>query len=486
MEGDLATVAPGPAGAFSRAISDDRVRSDSELVLGIAEGRPGAMAEVYERHRAAVRGLACRLCGAVLAEDVTQEVFFALWRTPELFDAERGSLRTYLLNKTRGKAIDQVRSAGARRARELTTAGDTPHGFDVEQEVLASLAGEELWESLSRLPEGKRQAVLLAYFGHYTYRQVATLLHQPEGTVKSHIRSALSQLRDILTTDDGPTITVHDAAKGAADLPGTKDPTEFTLILAQIARTLFSAGSTAATLQGIVGLARDTIVGCVFAGIFMVNGDEAITPAYTDPVVVEIDSFQQLAGEGPCLDAITQESTFYADDLVDDTRWPTFAPQAVSAGVRCMFALRLSSNGANRTLGTLNLYARHPGAFGATDRAKAVILATLAGLALGEVEAHEAEECGVAHLHPALATRTIISQAQSILMECDGITLDQAFDTLRRASQHLNVKLRDASIPGRLVADGPHLMVDRAATAAKTPPGGRRQRVGDVDLGPLD
>lgn len=230
-----------------------------------------------------------------------------------------------------------------------------------------------------------------------------------------------------------------DAAKGKTTMPGTKDTTtELTVILAQIARTLFSAGSTTATLQAVVDLARDTIDGCDFAGIFMVEGGEVTTPVHTDPVVVEIDDIQRVADEGPCLDAIAQGSTFYADDLVDDTRWPTFAPLAVSAGVRCIFALRLYANG---TLGALNLYARYPGAFGATDRAKGLLLAALAGLALDGAEAHEAEDRRIDNLHQALATREIIGQAQGILMERERITSDQAFDILRRASQYFNIKL---------------------------------------------
>jgi hypothetical protein len=226
-------------------------------------------------------------------------------------------------------------------------------------------------------------------------------------------------------------------------LPGTEgDTTELTVSLSQVARTLFLAGSTEATLQAVVDLAVATIDGCDFAGIFLVVGEEVTTPVHSDPLVVRIDSLQRDAREGPCLDAIAQGSTFYAEDLVDDTHWPTFGPEAVAAGVRCVLALRLSANG---TLGALNFYARYPGAFGATDRAKGVIFATLAGLALSGAQAHESEDRRADNLHQALATRELIGQAQGILMERERITPDQAFEILLRASQHLNVKLREVA-----------------------------------------
>jgi hypothetical protein len=105
-----------------------------------------------------------------------------------------------------------------------------------------------------------------------------------------------------------------------------------------------------------------------------------------------------------------------------------------------MLALPLSVDGAP---GALNLYARYPHAFGVIDRGRGTLLATMAGLAFSSVRTHEAEERRVVNLQAALATREMIGQAQGILIERERVTPDQAFDILRRASQHLNVKLRD-------------------------------------------
>jgi hypothetical protein len=95
--------------------------------------------------------------------------------------------------------------------------------------------------------------------------------------------------------------------------------------------------------------------------------------------------------------------------------------------------------------GALNLYARYPSAFGVVDRAKAAILVSMANLALRLAHSHEDEERRAANLHAALSSRETIGEALGILIERERITAQQAFDILRRASQHLNVKLREVA-----------------------------------------
>ena len=211
---------------------------------------------------------------------------------------------------------------------------------------------------------------------------------------------------------------------------------------AETALVLFSAGSVTHTLASIVELAVATIEGSDFAGIFLIDGDVVTTPVHTDPIVVEIDALQQQTDEGPCLDAVAHRLIFYADDLDKDLRWLHFAPRATAAGIRSVLALPVA---ANSQLGALNLYARYPGAFGVVDRAKASILASLASIALSVAHTHEDEERRVDNLHAALTSRETIGEALGILMERERITANQAFDVLRRASQHLNIKLREVA-----------------------------------------
>jgi GAF domain-containing protein len=212
--------------------------------------------------------------------------------------------------------------------------------------------------------------------------------------------------------------------------------------LSEIARILFSAGSVPNTLAQVVEVAVQTIEGCDFAGIFMLEGDSVVTPVLTDPLVEVIDTLQHQTAEGPCLDAIAEGIMVYADDLVNDARWPKFGPRAAEQGVRSALALPLASNGTN---GAVNLYAHYPAAFGVVDRAKGVILSSLADVALSAARSIEYEERRIDNLHSALSSREVIGQAQGILMERERITADQAFDILRRASQFLNLKLREVA-----------------------------------------
>lgn len=170
--------------------------SDAALALAIARYQQDALAEAYRRHAGAVFGLARRLLGAAApAEEVVQEIFLRLWNEPERFDPERGSLRAFLLAQAHGRAVDLLRSDTARRRREERDAGERPAVADADGELWNLALAEQVRAALSRLHDGERAAIELAYFGGHTYREVATLLGEAEGTVKSRIRAGLKRLR---------------------------------------------------------------------------------------------------------------------------------------------------------------------------------------------------------------------------------------------------------------------------------------------------
>jgi RNA polymerase sigma-70 factor (ECF subfamily) len=177
-----------------------RDASDAALVVAIGRWREDALAEAYRRHAGAAYALACRLLNdKSVAEEILQEVFLRLWNRPERFDAERGSLRSYLLAQTHGRSIDLLRSDTSRRRREERDARESPVvSQDIEREVIDITVAEQVKEVVAGLPEDERQAVELAYFGGHTYRQVAVMLGAPEGTVKSRIRSGLRRMRQDL------------------------------------------------------------------------------------------------------------------------------------------------------------------------------------------------------------------------------------------------------------------------------------------------
>ena len=171
--------------------------SDAALVMGIARYQSEALAEAYRRHAGAVFGLAKRLLGGkALAEEVVQAVFLRLWNDADRFDPDRGSLRSFLLTNTHGRAVDMLRSETSRRNREDRDARTTAEsGYDVEHEVWDMALTDSVKTALSTLAVGERQAIELAYFGGHTYRDVATMLNEPEGTIKSRIRLGLRKLR---------------------------------------------------------------------------------------------------------------------------------------------------------------------------------------------------------------------------------------------------------------------------------------------------
>ncbi len=171
--------------------------SDSALVVAIGRWRQDALAESYRRHAGAVFALARRLLrDRATAEEVVQEVFLRLWNSPDKFDPERGSLRSYLLAQTHGRAVDLLRSETSRRRREEKDVREAAEaGYDIEHEVWDMAVAERVKEAVFSLPEDERRAIDLAYFGGHTYREVAIILEAPEGTVKSRIRSGLRRLR---------------------------------------------------------------------------------------------------------------------------------------------------------------------------------------------------------------------------------------------------------------------------------------------------
>ena len=174
--------------------------SDAQLVTSIARYSEVALAEVYRRHGGAVFGLAKRvLQNPTEAEDVTQEVFLRLWNQPDRFDSGRGSLRSFLLAQAHGRAVDAVRSSSSRRQREERDALRTAEApYDMQREVWDLAVADQVAQAMGELPEEERRAIELAYFDGRTYREVAQLLEQPEGTIKSRIRNGMRRMRAVL------------------------------------------------------------------------------------------------------------------------------------------------------------------------------------------------------------------------------------------------------------------------------------------------
>jgi RNA polymerase sigma-70 factor (ECF subfamily) len=180
------------------ASDDPFARTDDVgLVIAIARYNADAFAEAFRRHAGAVFGLAQRLLWErAHAEEMVQEIFLRLWEQPERFDQARGSLRSFLLMDAHARCVDRIRADERRREREeRTVRAERVAHYDLDLEAFDLGVAEQVREVMGSLSEPERRAIDLAYFGGHTYREVARILDEPEGTIKSRIRTGLSRLR---------------------------------------------------------------------------------------------------------------------------------------------------------------------------------------------------------------------------------------------------------------------------------------------------
>lgn len=168
---------------------------DRVLAARLAAGDDEALTETFDEYGSLVFGVACRVIGSrTAAEDVVQEVFVALWRAPDRYDPERGSLRTFLCLQARCRALDALRRSARRLDATVQHSVDDPVG-----EAEASIAAGMVQEAIRQLPADQREVVELAYFGGRSHSEVASTLGIPLGTAKGRLRLAHAKLRRLLS-----------------------------------------------------------------------------------------------------------------------------------------------------------------------------------------------------------------------------------------------------------------------------------------------
>ncbi len=137
-----------------------------------------------------------------LAQDVSQEVFVRLWKRPDRYDPERGSLASFLQLDAHGRSVDLIRSEEARAKREIANERlSSNHQLSPEEEAMKRVTSERVRHALDQLKDTERNPIAMAFYLGYSYRKVAEVLGVPEGTVKSRIRSGLAKLRESLGTE---------------------------------------------------------------------------------------------------------------------------------------------------------------------------------------------------------------------------------------------------------------------------------------------
>jgi RNA polymerase sigma-70 factor, ECF subfamily len=200
VDGSMADMVPLVPARRPRLVPDVEPTVD-ELLQRVARGDSPAFELLYDQVANSVFGVIRRvLRDPAQSEEVTQEVLVDVWRTATRFDAERGSATAWIHTMAHRRAVDRVRSSQAAADRDLRAARqDHVTSYDdVAEQVESRLEHQQVRRCLGDLTDLQRESVDLAYYGGYTYREVAEVLDVPLGTVKTRLRDGLIRLRDCL------------------------------------------------------------------------------------------------------------------------------------------------------------------------------------------------------------------------------------------------------------------------------------------------
>jgi GAF domain-containing protein len=231
-----------------------------------------------------------------------------------------------------------------------------------------------------------------------------------------------------------------DADQRAADVDLDEQPLQ--TALRGLAEMLLTEQDQDTMLSSVTRLAAGAVGGCDAASISLMRNGRPTTPVSSADLATEVDRSQYLNGEGPCLCAIESGGVVRVDSFTDDARWPGFAKDALAQGVRSSlsFPLRVGAD----VIGALNLYSTEASGFVGSENEGAVF-ARQAAVTLTNAAALQRAQELAQQLTIALENRDVIGQAKGIIMASEGVSPDEAFDVLRRASQRSNRKLHDVA-----------------------------------------
>jgi len=204
---------------------------------------------------------------------------------------------------------------------------------------------------------------------------------------------------------------------------------------ARVSKALMREQEESTTFERVARRAVEVVPGCDHAGITMrERRHRTATVASTSALAEACDQLQYELDEGPCIEAVWDDDSYLSSDLAHDPRWPRWGPEAAARGIESVLAIRLTTP--EETIGALNLYAERTQAFSTDDVDLALIFAS-----------HAADAMNAARLFTGLRTavrnRHAIGVAQGILMQRYDISVEQAFEVLRRYSSHANIKVRE-------------------------------------------
>jgi transcriptional regulator with GAF, ATPase, and Fis domain len=224
---------------------------------------------------------------------------------------------------------------------------------------------------------------------------------------------------------------------GSAGPPAAADPST---VFAALAEIIYQGSDSSEVYAAICVAATLVVNGCDHASLLVRRDGRYVTIGASDRIAQRIDDLERLAGDGPCVDAIEEETPQVETDLTTPNQWPKLAAQLVAeTPVRGAMGFRILVD--KRKTGALNLFSDKAGVFDTEAAGQAVVLASFASVAINAVAQGE----DVATLRRGLMSNREIGKAVGMLMMLNGVDEHQAFDILRRYSQDLNIKLADVA-----------------------------------------
>ena len=191
-----------------KSSEDYAVYSDETLIQMIAQSHEQALAQLYDRYNRLIFSLALAIVNdRGTAEEITLDVFMRVWQKAGTYRAEQAKVTTWLTHIARHHSIDVLRRRAARLDQSALHWEDAISNMgssqpDPQEAVELSSRRERIQTALAKLPDEQKQALILAYFGGYTQSQIAELLRQPLGTIKTRLRLAMQKVREFLSNEE--------------------------------------------------------------------------------------------------------------------------------------------------------------------------------------------------------------------------------------------------------------------------------------------
>ncbi len=227
------------------------------------------------------------------------------------------------------------------------------------------------------------------------------------------------------------------AASGESSEPVAVDPAK---VFAALAEIIYQGTDSSQVYAAICVAATLVVPGCDHASLLVRRDGRYVTAGASDRIAQRIDDMERSSGDGPCIDAIEDETPQIEPDLTTPTLWPKLAARLLAeTPVRGAMGFRLLVD--HQVTGALNLFSDTAGSFDAESAGQAIVLASFASVAINAIAQGE----DAATLRRGLLSNREIGKAVGMLMLLNNISEHDAFDVLRRYSQDLNVKLADVA-----------------------------------------